>query len=144
MFKGDSCHLTSLIRIWINCMIQTRFECLSSFQQWCRRIIALYRALLQGIESSSKCKINLYCIWPQNGYLTANQAFLVLKNNHQWVLPTWMALLLDTKECCLKNFQKFSQKINVLRFKMVLNGRILKSFDEIAHKTPQRPFLEKR
>ena len=42
-----------------------------------------------------------------------------------------------------KNFRKFSQKINVLRFKMVLNGRILMDFDEIAHKTPHRLFLEK-
>ena len=42
-----------------------------------------------------------------------------------------------------KNFQKFSQKINVLRFKMVLNGRILMNFDVIAHKTPHRLFFEK-
>ena len=33
-------------------------------------------------------------------------------------------------------FRKYFQEINVLRFKMVSNGRILKNFDEIAHKTP--------
>ena len=36
----------------------------------------------------------------------------------------------------------FSKKNNVLRFKMVLNGRILMNFDKIAHKTPHRLFLE--
>ena len=34
------------------------------------------------------------------------------------------------------------QKIDVLRFKMVSNGKILKNFDEIAYKTPHRLFLE--
>ena len=41
------------------------------------------------------------------------------------------------------HFRKFSQKINVLRLKMVLNGKILKNFDEITYKTPHKPFLEK-
>ena len=35
------------------------------------------------------------------------------------------------------------QKINVLRFKMVSNGKSLKYFDEISYKIPDRPFLEK-
>ena len=44
-----------------------------------------------------------------------------------------------------KLFQKFDrfldfflQKINVLRFKIVSNGKILKNFDEITQKTPHR------
>ena len=40
------------------------------------------------------------------------------------------------------HFRKFFQKINVLRFKMVSNGKILKNFDEITYKTPHRLFLE--
>ena len=40
------------------------------------------------------------------------------------------------------HFWKFFQKINVLRLKMVSNGKILKNFDEITHKTPLRLFFE--
>ena len=40
------------------------------------------------------------------------------------------------------HFRNFFQKINVLRFKMVSNGKILKNFDEITHKTPHRLFFE--
>ena len=39
-------------------------------------------------------------------------------------------------------FEKFFKKINVLCFKTVSNGKILKNFDEIAYKTPHRLFLE--
>ena len=40
-------------------------------------------------------------------------------------------------------FATFFQKINVLRFRMVSNGKVLKNFDEITFKTPHRLFLEK-
>ena len=39
------------------------------------------------------------------------------------------------------HFRNFFQKINVLRFKMVSNGKILKNFDEITHKTPHWLFF---
>ena len=40
------------------------------------------------------------------------------------------------------HFRNFFQKINVLHFKMVLNGTILKHLDKITHKTPHRLFFE--
>ena len=40
------------------------------------------------------------------------------------------------------HFWKFFQKINVLRFKMVSNGKTLKNFDEISNKTPHWMFFE--
>ena len=40
------------------------------------------------------------------------------------------------------HFWTFKKKIYGCRFKMVPNGKILKNFDEIAYKTPHRPFLE--
>ena len=40
------------------------------------------------------------------------------------------------------HFRIFFQKINVLRFKMVSNGKILKNSDEITHKTPHMLFFE--
>ena len=54
----------------------------------------------------------------------------------------WDQIFVEKSAKNSKNFRKFSQKNNVLRFKMVLNGRILMNFDKIAHKTPHRLFLE--
>ena len=39
-------------------------------------------------------------------------------------------------------FWRFFQKINVLRFKMVSNRKLLRNFHEITYTTPNRPFLE--
>ena len=54
----------------------------------------------------------------------------------------WDQIFVEKSPKNSKNFRKFFQKNNVLRFKMVLNGRILMNFDKIAHKTPHRLFLE--
>ena len=55
----------------------------------------------------------------------------------------WDQIFVEKSPKNSKNFRKFFQKKNnVLRFKMVLNGRILMNFDKIAHKTPHRRFLE--
>ena len=54
----------------------------------------------------------------------------------------WDQIFVEKSPKNSKNFRKFSQKNNVLRFKMVLNGRILMNFDKIAHKTPHKLFLE--
>ena len=54
----------------------------------------------------------------------------------------WDQIFLEKSAKNSIHFQRFFQKINVLRFKMVSNGKILKNFDEITHKTPYRLFLE--
>ena len=69
--------------------------------------------------------------------------YCIFKKEFWGCVVLWDQIFLEKSPKNSKNFRKFSQKINVLRFKMVLNGRILKNFDEIAHKTPHRPFLEK-
>ena len=58
-----------------------------------------------------------------------------------WVV-LWDQIFLKTSVKNSIHFRKFLLKINVLRFKMVSNDKILKNFDETTHTTPHRLFLE--
>ena len=69
--------------------------------------------------------------------------YCIFKKEFWGCVVLWDQIFLEKSPKNSKNFRKFSQKINVLRFKMVLNGRILMNFDVIAHKTPHRLFFGK-
>ena len=69
--------------------------------------------------------------------------YCIFKKEFWECVVLWDQIFLEKSPKNSKNFRIFFQKINVLRFKMVLNGRILMNIDEIAHKTPHKLLLEK-
>ena len=54
----------------------------------------------------------------------------------------WDPIFLEKICQKIDSFSGIFQKVNVLRFKMVSNGKILKKFDEITYKTSHNPFLK--
>ena len=66
--------------------------------------------------------------------------YCIFKKEFWECVVLWDQIFFEKSAENSKNFRKFSQKINVLGFKIVLNGRILKNLDEIVHKTPHMPF----
>ena len=54
----------------------------------------------------------------------------------------WVPIFLKKSAKTSIHLRNFFQKINVLRFKMVSNGKILKNFYEITHKSPHMLHIE--
>ena len=67
----------------------------------------------------------------------------IFKKKFLGCVVLWDQIFLEKSVKNSIHFRKCFQKINVLRFKMVLIGKILKNFDEITHKTPHRLFFGK-
>ena len=69
--------------------------------------------------------------------------YCIFKKEFWECVVLWDQIFLEKSPKNSKTFRKFYQKISVLRFKMVLNGKILMNFNVISHKTPHRLFFEK-
>ena len=68
--------------------------------------------------------------------------YCIFKKEFWGCVVLWDQIFLEKSVKNSIHFRKFFQKINVLRFKMVSNGEIMKNFDEITHKSPHSVFFE--
>ena len=119
------------VRGWVDC---TTFR-----SGWGVRLQGLLRKVIMSI-STRHSKLLAECVVLCDPNDSCFIAFLG-KNFRKFgvCVVLWDSTFLE--KICQK-FDAIVQKIYVLRFKMVSNGKILKNLDEITYKNPHRPFSE--